>query len=90
MNRKMPEIKLKIKTNLDNLNINMLSPIFKIKGVVKMFCNQYKCNLMGKIIKSSLMPPDMEKKVNPIELKQIKCFSINFTQSIGKNIENDH
>ncbi|HYO05406.1 MAG TPA: hypothetical protein VER14_00300 [Phototrophicaceae bacterium] len=37
MNRKIPEIKLKTKTNLDNLNINMLSSISKIKESSKYF-----------------------------------------------------
>ncbi|HZH39026.1 MAG TPA: hypothetical protein VEX17_03075 [Bacillales bacterium] len=37
MNRKTPETKLKTKTNLDNLNINMLSSIFKIKESSKYF-----------------------------------------------------
>lgn len=37
MNRKIPEAKLKTKTNLDNLNINMLSSIFGIKESPKYF-----------------------------------------------------
>ena len=44
---------------------------------------------MGRIIQSSIMLLDIEKKVNSTELKQIKCFSIKFTQSLGKNIEID-
>jgi hypothetical protein len=44
---------------------------------------------MGRIIHSSIMLLDIEKKLTSIELKQIRCFLVNFIQSLGENIEID-